>query len=678
MEGRSGISIIKTGRVATYVIASTIGTTSQEQDGADYVTADVSAAIIQTYLNAATGGKILFRGTFTKSSATNLLLPSNIEIELQGSITLASSLNVDAAIFENADQTNGNSDITIKGGVYDLNYQGQSAGEQTLTDFVKVTNYKIDTNIKNYTIFDAWLKESTGEIINRRFMVRPILFDSCEDKATWVTATGTIANDTDAEMGACIKLTGVTTTRPAMDKLLPAGIDAEAYLIDFWIKFEDVTKSLDAVIGGDKPTNSSYWLVGYNGTDAYRNISCLFKSNIWYHVQVPLRYYTSVLGAPAIRVRFLNNTAETASIWIKNMWLVPSQVNQSLSFMFDDGLNYGASTQRKIAIQYGHKMNIGPMGPDTVGTGDYFTIAQLDLLYYQLGWDIFTHAETHWNTTTTEAALAEASVSKRFDDAHGWSRASSFIAFPGHDCTAEAYAEARKLWIYNRNSLQTYPTGINDNPVQYAVQVSDSATSFTMAADAKDAIRRHLWTIYYAHYVGTGQMHVDLYTDLCAWMYNRGVRFKTISEVLKDYPQSMPAAPLTPGEQKVIAGVLKAGNANAICFALKNPYGQDAWVDKVVIEIATAGGTANSKLQVGIADSATGTNIGEEFFPAAGIDLDTTGIYESRYATDTGVQVKVVTLKGCNYASDQWICGKILAQNASNLVGKYYAFLVGK
>ena len=135
---------------------------------------------------------------------------------------------------------------------------------------------------------------------------------------------------------------------------------------------------------------------------------------------------------------------------------------------------------------------------------------------------------------------------------------------------------------------------------------------------------------------------------------------------------------VAPGEIRILSGTLTAGVADAIAFSHQNPYPQDAYVDRVVIEVTTTGGTATSVLQVGIADDATGTNIGAEFFPAAGCDLNATAVYESRYATDTGVQVKPVTIQDSVSATDSWVVGKIKTANASSLVGKYYVFLVGK
>ncbi len=131
-----------------------------------------------------------------------------------------------------------------------------------------------------------------------------------------------------------------------------------------------------------------------------------------------------------------------------------------------------------------------------------------------------------------------------------------------------------------------------------------------------------------------------------------------------------------PGETQSFSGTLTAGVANAIAFAWNNPYAQDAIVKKVTVEVTTAGGTALSVLQVGIADDATGTNLGSEFFTA--VPLNTPAIYDSWLAGDTGAQTKWVLLQDSASATDDWVVGKILTQNASNLVGKWYVEVVGR
>ncbi len=130
------------------------------------------------------------------------------------------------------------------------------------------------------------------------------------------------------------------------------------------------------------------------------------------------------------------------------------------------------------------------------------------------------------------------------------------------------------------------------------------------------------------------------------------------------------------GESQMFSGSLTAGNTNAISFSWHNPYAQDAFVAEVEVEVTTVGGTAGSLIQVGIADDATGTNLGDEFLDGA--DLNTAGVYNSLNAIDSGNQSKNVLVQDSASATDGWVVGKIITQNAASLVGKYYIKLIGR
>jgi hypothetical protein len=126
---------------------------------------------------------------------------------------------------------------------------------------------------------------------------------------------------------------------------------------------------------------------------------------------------------------------------------------------------------------------------------------------------------------------------------------------------------------------------------------------------------------------------------------------------------------ISPGESRSASGLLTAGVANAIAFAWHNPELQDILIKKVTIRITTPGGIAGSLLDVGIADDAAGTNRGTEFFDD--IDLNTAAIIKSTVATP-GTQTVEVFCQDSVSATDGWIVGQILVENAASLVGSYY------
>jgi hypothetical protein len=134
--------------------------------------------------------------------------------------------------------------------------------------------------------------------------------------------------------------------------------------------------------------------------------------------------------------------------------------------------------------------------------------------------------------------------------------------------------------------------------------------------------------------------------------------------------------PVASGEIRSTAGSLTSGNTNAIAFSWHNPETADIYITKVVIDVTTQGGTGGSTLQVGIADNAGGTNLGSELF--SGLDLNIASLNDSWSSSDTGAMTHFVLCQDSASATDGWIVGKILTQNAASLVGKYYIFYCGK
>ena len=128
---------------------------------------------------------------------------------------------------------------------------------------------------------------------------------------------------------------------------------------------------------------------------------------------------------------------------------------------------------------------------------------------------------------------------------------------------------------------------------------------------------------------------------------------------------------MLPPDQSGIAYVMKryivedlaSGNANAFAFAVQNPEGVDCVVTNVIVDITTAGGTASSVLDVDVVADATST--GDSIID--GLDLNATGVADRHddAGTNGGAPVKWDKNGGTN----DYVTGKILAQNAANLVG---------
>lgn len=111
---------------------------------------------------------------------------------------------------------------------------------------------------------------------------------------------------------------------------------------------------------------------------------------------------------------------------------------------------------------------------------------------------------------------------------------------------------------------------------------------------------------------------------------------------------------------------LASGLTNAMAFAWQNPETKKIVVTRVVVDITTVGGTGGSVLAVGKVANAAAT--------AADIinnlDLDNAAITDHLLVAGAGVGgVHKIDENG---GTNDYITGKILTQNASNLVGYVY------
>ena len=129
---------------------------------------------------------------------------------------------------------------------------------------------------------------------------------------------------------------------------------------------------------------------------------------------------------------------------------------------------------------------------------------------------------------------------------------------------------------------------------------------------------------------------------------------------------------MLPPDQSGIAYVMKryivedlaSGSANAFAFAVQNPEGVDCVVTNVIVDITTAGGTASSVLDVDVVADATST--GDTIID--GLDLNATGVADRH--DDAGSNGGEPKKWDKNGGSNDYVTGKILAQNAASLAGK--------
>ena len=121
-----------------------------------------------------------------------------------------------------------------------------------------------------------------------------------------------------------------------------------------------------------------------------------------------------------------------------------------------------------------------------------------------------------------------------------------------------------------------------------------------------------------------------------------------------------------PGNRKIAKVALTAGNANAYAFAWQNPESVKIIVERVLVNLGTAGGTATSVLDIGVVANATST--ADTLID--GLDLNTTGIFDN--IVDKGSNGKARQLVDEKDGTNDYVTGKILVANAAALVGDVY------
>lgn len=117
---------------------------------------------------------------------------------------------------------------------------------------------------------------------------------------------------------------------------------------------------------------------------------------------------------------------------------------------------------------------------------------------------------------------------------------------------------------------------------------------------------------------------------------------------------------------KVVKVALSAGDADDFAFAWQNPESTAIMVQRVLVDLTTAGGTANSVLDVGPAANATTTSA----TLIDGLNLNTTGLFCN--LDDGGTSGTASARLDEKDGTTDYITGQILVANASALVGNVY------
>jgi hypothetical protein len=114
------------------------------------------------------------------------------------------------------------------------------------------------------------------------------------------------------------------------------------------------------------------------------------------------------------------------------------------------------------------------------------------------------------------------------------------------------------------------------------------------------------------------------------------------------------------GEVRTANGSFTAGAVNTVAFYWNNPEKQDILVRKVTTDVTTASTDTGACIDIGIADSSSGTNLGTEFFD----DLPTD-------ATGINCANAMQLCEDSTNATDAYVVGLYVTEDSTKLVGTY-------
>jgi hypothetical protein len=529
-----------TGRAANYVIASTAGA-GREQ--ADLVTADVSAASVQVAITAAAGGKVVFLGDFTKSVKTGISLPSNIEVELIGSITLANSINDDACIFDNADTTNGNTGIYLHGGTLEGNEQGQTAADgaahQYGLQFTKVTNSKVDMTISGFRSFDAKLNNCKIDFTNRWFGEK-------------------------YNQPICI-YPGLAIRGPATSLYLTIIVSPAQDLRNKSMVFDSAHTAYGATqVEYSADGGSNYYTLPL-GNPGYASSPELTEHEAGEFVRQRVQTFSDKEYDASARLRSVNRlkirVPNVDNLYIGNVWLLPLPDYAQVSFGFDDAGSIFESSFAPTLAKYGYKGTWFVGSVSGAGPAD-FTYARI--LHDSWGWDISSHGTYHksLDAITYDEIIDELTESKRRLIECGYANTGAeFYAAPEHDFNWVSYKALKDVFSYYRNPGRY---GNMVNPVlpwnEFYNGLAYTADQFLFMAQ-----RGHGWFWLVLHNSNTNE-EVDAY---CGAVQGYSLKVVKPSEVWGQFKGTMQQNPYRNGY--IDAGEIRINGGNLTAGTVGNP-----------------------------------------------------------------------------------------------------------
>ncbi len=411
-------------RTATYVVAASDAPAHVKQQ-ADYVCdgtddqIEIQAAIdaLPTLQPFRGTRKVTLIGSFVKGDVAGIIIPSSVEIELQGSIRFVDNVGDGAVMFSNRGTLGEN--IVIVGGTLDGRRWNQSTGSQTAIQFTGVSNSRIDTTIVQ---FRGWnVREispgSGNTIINRNYPnSTPIAYPTQDRIAAqwrtidtfdtgWVCPEGVMAADVDEKLvgSQSIKVTIPAGGRAKIEKEFTS-FSLNGRYIGFWLRVDNPANLLNMRVYVTMPDWTHY-------QSGIRKSEANIVAGKWIFVAFPM---SSSTGSPdlsdcrTVRIQIEAAASGPVTAWIDRLAVAPRLLKRGVVILnFDDGRpdTYAEAFPRMRA--YGYPGVVGIIGSRLQAESE--THLSLDQLREMVadGWDAINHTWTHASGTAGDCARFE-------------------------------------------------------------------------------------------------------------------------------------------------------------------------------------------------------------------------------------------------------------------------------
>lgn len=521
---------------------------------------------------------LILIGDFIQGNPQGISIPSNTNITIQGTLTLADNLKVDACLFTNSDPVNGNSDINITDGTLKGNEVNNSSGHQYAIKFNKVTCSKVDCRIEDFRTADELMVDSEVDFINRNYG------DAYTPQIKYLSQCET-ASDFSPGDNISLCADDFCEGRYSLQIEAAAG-QSNAFITPqtFDLRFTPLILLKFKVLLG---TTDHFWVYLYNARlDIYAPLEMYKYNNLnadnWSLglMDTSSVDWSSLNTVPSDFLRDaqfrlkIEGKEEGADvkILIDDLYAIRGLNRAIITQVFDDGFS-SDYTQAAYMRQYGYN-GVSAVISTAVGAKNYLSLDQLNSLY-QSGWDISNHSYSHLQSNLTEGEQwIQDAAGRAYLEAMGFTRSAKYrLQVGGQSQLSETNSQkinaARRYMgtdelFYPSSSL---PYGYTQHVLNYYAYDGPTSDVETKVAVAK---KFHTWQIVACHEVtdtpGKYKTPPAIFQGFIDYLHTNGMLVKNFSEVYSQYPlEQEPEIDFSMQEYRLQYQDLQAARPDYIC-----------------------------------------------------------------------------------------------------------------